>query len=92
MDINTPLVKDFVAKLRDHAAANPGTHWDLLPTEYSSVALLVIPGRKWHRVVDGVGDKLRVLQANPAIGLAGISTLGFAELKAHLANDKKTTT
>jgi hypothetical protein len=92
MDIKTNLFKDFVSKLRTHAAANLGTEWDLLPSEYSLIALLVSGGRKWNRVVEGVGDKLRVLQAEPALGVAGVALFTFSELKAHPANSKKTTT
>jgi hypothetical protein len=77
----------FVAQLRAFAAAqSPGTEWDLLPPEDAAVAALVGPGRKWNRVVDGVGDKLRVLRASPALGVLGVAPLSFAALKAHPVN------
>jgi hypothetical protein len=75
-------VAGFVSQLRAFAAANPGTAWDLLPADDAAVALLVGAGRRWNRVVDGVGDKLRVLAANPALGVVGVAPLGFAALKA----------
>jgi hypothetical protein len=86
VSVRAARVAGFVSLLRAHAAANPGTAWDLLPADDGAVALLVGPGRKWNRVVDGVGDKLRVLSANPALGVVGVAPLGFSALKADPAN------
>ena len=70
-------VTSFIAGLRAYAAANPGTEWDLLPKEAIELLPLIGSGRKMNRVLEGVGDKLRVLKANPALGVAGVAPLGY---------------
>jgi hypothetical protein len=86
VSVRASRVSGFVSALRAFAAARPGSEWDLLPADDAAVALLVGSGRAWGRVVEGVGEKLRVLRADPALGVAGVAPLGFRALKDHPAN------
>jgi hypothetical protein len=80
MSNRTATVAALVAQVRSHAASCPGTEWDNLPTTDASVAELVGTGRKLNRVLEGVGQKLRVVRSGTPFEVA--AKMSFQELVA----------
>jgi hypothetical protein len=56
----------LVNGIRNHAAMNKGTEWDLLPESDADVIALIWTGRKLASCIAGIAPKLRVLKSGVA--------------------------
>jgi hypothetical protein len=81
-------VASFVVGIKAHAGQNPGTEWNLLGTMTDEeIVDLIGDGRKLNRCIEGVGQKLRVLQAGLA-DLATVSLMSYQTLIEFEVNKK----
>jgi hypothetical protein len=81
-------VASFVSDVKAHADQNRETEWNLLGTMTDEeIVSLIGDGRKMNRVLEGVGQKLRVLKAGLA-DLATVSTMSYQTLIEFEVNKK----